>query len=186
MIFGDSFLSLHIELVVIAMTTKIESFAKTARAYCSWCEAEPTTSVDDALSALKILPALYSAAIALPDLSGNEEAPRVSDEEWRRVFARFASLPFNYYASCFDPHQIPIEEKPVVSDAADDLADIWRDVKSGLTLFDAGHINAATWEWRFHFYGHWGRHLTSALYALHCWQAQNPDRLLPPISRRRA
>lgn len=161
------------------MSNEVKTFVEAAREFCSWCEGERRVSVEEVVIALSLLPKLYSAALQLPDVFGEEEAPTISDDDYREVFVRFASLPFNYYASCFDPHQVAFDEKPVVADAADDLADIWRDLKPGLSLYDSGHINSAIWEWRFHFHCHWGQHLTSVLYAFHCWLSQNQDRLPP-------
>jgi hypothetical protein len=61
----------------------------------------------------------------------------------------------------------------VAADLADDLADIWRDVKSGLLLYRSENPAAASWEWRFHFKAHWGRHATGAMHALQAWFSAN-------------
>jgi uncharacterized protein DUF5063 len=51
---------------------------------------------------------------------------------------------------------------------ADDLADIWLDLKRGLLALEGGApASDVTWEWRFGFYTHWGRHATEALRAVH-------------------
>jgi hypothetical protein len=50
-------------------------------------------------------------------------------------------LPLNHYSTCFDPLIVPAEE-PVVGSIPDDLADIWRDVKRGLALYEAGYVEA--------------------------------------------
>jgi hypothetical protein len=56
---------------------------------------------------------------------------------------------------------------------ADDLADIWADLKQGLLALDAGAPpEDVTWEWRLLFYAHWGRHATVALRALHARLAE--------------
>jgi hypothetical protein len=96
------------------------------------------------------------------------EAPDLPTEEYDRIFRRFGALPFNYYSECFDPLILPAEE-PVAADLADDLADIWRDVKGGLLLYDAGSPQSAAWHWSTHYSFHWGHHATSALYALQSW-----------------
>jgi hypothetical protein len=85
------------------------------------------------------------------------------------VYERFGGLPFNYYSECFDPLIVPAAEEPVVADLADDLADIWRDVKGGLMLWHDDESDAAAWHWRFHFESHWGLHASSAMYALQTW-----------------
>jgi hypothetical protein len=56
----------------------------------------------------------------------------------------------------------------VILPIADDVADVWRDVKRGLLALGEGHRpDDVTWQWRFDFYSHWGRHATEALRALH-------------------
>jgi hypothetical protein len=156
----------------------VDKFVHVVREYCSWAESPRDSQTQNVIEALSILSRLYSFALGLPDVFGEEDAPPIPDEDWKRVYQRFGSLPFNYYSSCFDPHVVPGEE-PVVSDAADDLADIWRDLKQGLALYEAGYIEAAVWEWRFHFYIHWGHHAVGVIYAPHCWLAQNSE-MLPP------
>jgi hypothetical protein len=55
---------------------------------------------------------------------------------------------------------------------ADDLADIWRDLKPGLLGLAAGApLDAALWDWRFTFYTHWGAHAVEALRVLHARRA---------------
>ncbi len=151
------------------MNSDIASFAELARQYCAWAEGPVQAVTVEVSTALSMLSRLYAAALALPDVFGTEEVPRVLDVEWRRVYERFGALPFNYYSSCLEPHNFPGGEMGV-SDVADDLADIWRDLMRGLMLFESGAVDAAAREWRFHFHCHWGEHATGALHALHCWR----------------
>lgn len=132
--------------------------------------------------ALCHLTSLCRSALFLPDTYGDEEAEEVSLESRKQIFRRFGILPFSYYANCFDPLVVPGEE-PVVANVADDLSDIWGDLKSGLSLYDAGHLSAAAWEWRQMFLSHWGHHASGAIYALHCWLAANQDKMPsnPPV-----
>jgi hypothetical protein len=100
------------------------------------------------------------------DVDGNS----VSDEVWEKMFHRFRALPFNYYSDFYSPAKVA-EEKPVTGDLADDLADIYRDIKKGLDLYETGHVTEALWDWNQSFHSHWGRHATSALHALHAYAA---------------
>lgn len=148
---------------------RLEAFAAAAEQYCAWAEAASPGRVRDARIARTLVTELFRRAIDLPrvdDFDG--EAPEIPQDEYQRIYRRFGALPFNYYSECFDPLVVPAE-KPVTADLADDLADIWRDVKTGLLLFRAGNRAAAAWQWRFLFDVHWGRHATSALYALQAW-----------------
>jgi hypothetical protein len=64
-------------------------------------------------------------------------------------------------------------DKPVTASLADDIADIYRDVVSGLRHYRAGHRDEAVWQWTFTLQSHWGGHITGAIRALHCWLAAN-------------
>src|SRR5262249_48569314 len=86
------------------------------------------------------------------------------------VFAAASRLPVDYYAEVFDPSVIPTEV-PVIASIADDIADIYRDVVSGLGAYQVGRRAQAIWEWRFGFEHHWGGHATGAIRALHAWLA---------------
>ena len=148
-------------------------FADSARSFCEWAEGSPGSPKEEALAARRYLASLYGLALNLPESAFGEEDPAgLSDDKWQTVFSRFSALPFTYYSSFFDP-STAVTEEASLGDLADDLADIWRDLKDGLTLFDAGHTGAATFTWRFGFNSHWGRHASSALYALHCWSQAN-------------
>jgi hypothetical protein len=149
-----------------------EKFAILARSYCEWAEGVPENPKQEALCALSLLTELCSCALTLPETFEDGEAENISGEDYALVFKRFGALPFNYYANCFDPLALPAEE-PVVGDLADDLADIWRDLRAGLSLFDSGYKVAAARNWRFAFRIHWGRHAAAALYPLHCWLAEH-------------
>lgn len=74
----------------------------------------------------------------------------------------------NQYWDVFDPLKLE-ENDPVYWQLPDDLADIYRDIKDNLNLFEAGHIVEAVWEWRFSFRTHWGQHLLGAQRALHSY-----------------
>jgi hypothetical protein len=111
--------------------------------------------------------ALYTAALALP---------AESNCEWGDVDVPYAVGPgcsfeqFDFYAEVFDPYSDDASQgraEAGFGSLSDDFLDICSDVSRGLALWDAGHHNAAIWEWRFHRDAHWGNHATSALRALH-------------------
>jgi len=55
-----------------------------------------------------------------------------------------------------------------VGSLADDLADIWCDLRAGFNALDAGSPwQDVAWEWRFGLQTHWGKHAVEALRALH-------------------
>lgn len=144
-------------------------FASAARGYCLWAESPPGAGETDMLTARRHLASLIALALDLPDTaSGANNTGTISPAAWRSIFQRFGELPVNYYNNSVDPlHACGAE--PSLGDLADDLADIWRDLKGGLVLFDEGHVTAAAFTWREGYIFHWGRHAASALYILQCW-----------------
>jgi hypothetical protein len=153
----------------------LSQFAETAEQYCRWAEcseAQLQAPAEEAIFALKILSQLYQLALELPYEFGEEDAPEITPEVWQQIFRRFGAMPFNFYMQCSNPENVP-DEVPGIGDLADDLADIWRELKAGLWLYQAGHTASASYVWREHFWWHWGAHATGALFALHRWHASN-------------
>lgn len=155
----------------------IEEFYNAAKRYCRWAEADPSDEKMEALTARSLLAELYVRALGLPDAydyadSMNEatedEDAKARYEVWQQRFRRFGALPFNYYSVCAAPFVVPTDETSL-ADLADDLADIYGDLKDGINYYEAGSIPNAVWEWQFNFTSHWGEHLTSALNALQQW-----------------
>jgi len=149
----------------------MDTLISTAREYCDWCKSPPGTKTEEGRIAHSLLTRLYANALELDEPAKYDpdiDPDRVSDDEWRKVYARGAALPFQYYSSQFDPSEVPPEEHEI-GDLADDVADIFRDLSAGLALVDAGHLAEAQWELRFSFITHWGRHASGAIRALHCW-----------------
>jgi Domain of unknown function (DUF5063) len=150
----------------------INAFIGVARDYCAWCEgaraSEPRLLH---LEATRHVARLYAAALELPDveLEDYPAPPNVPQEVRHAMFKSFSALPFNYYRDVFDP-SIEGTEEPVTGDLADDLTDIYYDLHDGFALLRSGNEPAAVWNWRFSFGIHWGRHATSALRALNCYE----------------
>lgn len=148
------------------------AFHAAAMAYCAWCH-QPRTEpeAEQAREALRSLTKLHSAALDLPrspPCGGDPVAPEVTDDGWKAIYDSFQGLPFQYSGVVQAPH-VDLPGEAVVGDLADDLADVYRDIKDGLALWEHGHPIEAVWHWRFHFAFHWGRHAADALRALHIW-----------------
>jgi hypothetical protein len=127
-------------------------------------------------SALRRVTALYVAALTLPHhwSEALNEIPDTEDQPLDRmdiVTQRFESLPRQIYWEVFDPLTDSPEE-PVLGHLTDDLGDIYRETSQGLTLYDAGRIAEALWEWGFNFQFHWGEHATGAIRAIHAYLSQ--------------
>ena len=152
------------------MNEPTERFVAVVAEFCGWAESKLNTENEEATAAIRLLANLYSTVLALPKNGPGQDidGKRISNEAWKDVFKRFEALPFNYYSAFFSPAKVA-EEESIIGNLADDLADIYRDLKEGLVLYEAGHITEALWEWSQSFNSHWGRHASSALHALHTY-----------------
>jgi hypothetical protein len=145
------------------------TFATAAQAFCTWAEAPSGDELSEALTARRLLARLYACALDLPPSSPESEAERPDASAWDAIYRRFAALPISYYSEV-DPLIVPAADN-LTGDLADDLADIWSDLKVGVILQEAGKLDEAAHEWRWRFDAHWGQHAVSALHALHSWLA---------------
>lgn len=148
---------------------EIERFANIVRRYCAWAENSPVDTELEMHTARTLLAELHTVML-LPDVEPDDEVKLedVTVEEWKAVVGRFANLPVYGYWLVFDPMEAQ-ENETVYASFADDLADIYQDIKYGLRLFEAGHSAEAVWEWKFNFKIHWGWHLLGAQRAIHFW-----------------
>jgi hypothetical protein len=155
----------------MTVPSEVEAFHEVAQRFCAWAEAPPGDSDDDLYWAMRHVADLYAALLAMPGADHDADAPDrfVDKTEHERVYDRFKRLPLQYYGEVFDTTKVPPEE-PSLGDLADDLLDIYTDVKAGLLHYAEGHIVQAVWQWQFTWGVHWGRHATSALRAMHCFR----------------
>jgi hypothetical protein len=169
----------------ISAVTSVSRFVDVSRRYCDLIEqAEPPTAPLLFQAAELILLELYVAALGLPNPEPTADelrGARISHEEWLVVFRRLQRTfgPYDFYREIYDPAAlgdpdgaIDTGDEPVVSSLADDLADIWRDLRSGLLVWNdaADDIRSdLVSEWREAFVSHWGQHLVDGLRAIHWW-----------------
>lgn len=159
----------------------VAAFADRAAAFDRWLIHGTDGGADAVKECLIRLLDLYRAGFDLPPLGADEldaeEVERSDDAEWRRAYEASSRLPLDYYGEVFDPTIVPAEE-PVLGSLSDDLADIHRDVMTGLRAYQRGDRAGALWEWSFGLQIHWGAHATGAMRALHWWLVNNaPNRL---------
>ncbi len=146
---------------------EVKGFVGTVRRYCAWAEAPAEQQTEDLTIAQRLLAELHLSVLGLPTLDcGDDVDDEVSHDEWKIVLQRFQGLPVDLYWDVFDPLE---EDAPGLNSLADDLADIYRDLKDGLVLYEGGKHLRAVWEWRFRFQIHWGAHLTGAQRAIHSY-----------------
>jgi hypothetical protein len=149
----------------------LRPFEETARDFSRLVENvdgfSPEAFVDEAL---RLLLHLYARAAAIPDLEPgtDEDVPSGPKEAAisvaQSISAKLGEL--DVYALVFDPYE---DTDIVMSSLGSDLSEIYYDLSGGLRIFggDGLRDRDVAWEWRFGFTTHWGRHLVSALTALH-------------------
>ena len=147
--------------------TPAERFARMARGFCTWCEAEVSDTDPDRVAAAW-LAALYAAALALPevDFAAADDLPVRPADAPRHAESNVSCFRQRYYRICFNPNPAG-EDAQVLGDLEDDLRDICEDLQEGLLFYERGETDAAIWHWRFSHRIHWGRHAVGALTALH-------------------
>lgn len=154
----------------------ITAFAELAIDYCKWAEGQAGPPEQEHFRATNYIARLYLAGLELPitEPLENVDAREVTNEVYKKIHKRFGALPFQYYWEIFHPLTEKPED-PVTGDICDDLADIYRDLKNGLTFWENGEHQNAAFQWKTSFGFHWGRHATSALRALHCYEPEEEE-----------
>lgn len=143
------------------------NFAEIAAGFCAWCEANAFSRQPERQAA-SWLARLHASALELPDVEPENEdglpsLPTHALASAKRNLAYFVGM---YYRVVFDPSP-ELTDEPVIGDVGDDLLDIYKDVKAGLTLHEEGQLQEAVWHWSFLHRIHWGRHAVGALSALY-------------------
>lgn len=152
---------------------EVLAFRAAAERFCAWVEAPAEGAEQELYLAMRHVAELYALALVMPDADADPSVAELSldENDHRVVYRRFSRLPLQYYGEVFDTTRVPPEE-PSVGDLADDLLDIYADVKGGLIYFEQGHPEHAVFHWKFTWGVHWGHHATSALRAMHCWSTR--------------
>jgi hypothetical protein len=154
----------------------VAAFAREAAKFQRWARVELDKGGASPGLAMMRVTRLYLAALLLPPPSSEglicESVACVDDAEWNLVYKSAGRLPLDYYGEQFDPLVVPPDESTIGS-LSDDIADIYRDVVSGLRDYEAGRYAEAMGAWAFGFRHHWGAHATGAMRALHAWLTQN-------------
>ena len=161
--------SIHV-LRVASVTYSIDSFVDLASSYCSLIEHSDEYSTEDFMTRVReILPLLYHRGLGLPELEITDQDidGAISHDEWSEMFTSLQrKLGINdHYWEVYDPLKTDHDD-PVAACLSDDLADIWRDLKDGLSHWTDCSAKARqqiVWNWHFSFHCHWSDHLVDAL-----------------------
>lgn len=151
---------------------QFKELVKTARDYCNLIDG--LSGRDDWLLALfQLLPRLHANVVAMPDPGGGEVTDQNSDLDDR--FDLFSQLRMRlgdrdmYWLEFDQPGDVHEDDEHRSGSLADDLTDIYFELKRGLAMLDAAPPDAVAHLWEVGFKQHWGQHLVDAerhLYAL--------------------
>ncbi len=153
----------------------VVEFTAVATEFCRYAEHAAEIKGGEMLNILqKLLPLLYLKASMLPVLDpffedGNEKF--VTEEDWNSVHENFKTIfgSANEYIELLDDPSSG-DEGTVVSGIAEDMADIFQDMKNFVLLYQTGTeevMNDAVWECRLNFENFWGVRLLNAMKAIH-------------------
>lgn len=153
----------------------VVEFTAAANEFCKYAEHSAELEGDELLRILqRILPFLYLKASLLPSLEpyfedGNEKF--VTESDWFRIHdilrEKFGTA--DDFPEVFD-EKVNDTEGPVISSLAENITDIYQDLKDFLLLYQTGTrevMNDAVWECRLNFENFWGQKLTNSLRAIH-------------------
>jgi hypothetical protein len=158
-------------------------FEPIAEQYCSLVDSQCTLDKSEfLLQVYRMLPELIAQASRLPLVSFDDEEneeqeatiskiraeTEMTQQEWGQLYESLKEKlgDWNLYWMVFDPRT---DNEAIHGALADDIADIYRDLKHGLVLKDANEVPASEviFEWRFGFTSHWGQHAVNALRTIH-------------------
>lgn len=161
----------------------VNRFGPIAEQYCSLVDSQSALDKSEfLLQVYRMLPALIAEASRLPPVSfdddENEEQEasirqirdetQMKQQEWGQLYDSLKEKlgDWNLYLMVFDPRT---DNEAIHGSLADDIADIYRDLKDGIVLKEAKGVPASEiiFEWRFGFTSHWGQHAVNALRTIH-------------------
>jgi len=156
--------------------TAFREFNSAASEFCGAVDSASALDRVELLSRLyEILPRLIHQGIGLPSLSWSDgytreetKQTRMKEAEWWQLYELLKEKlgDWDLYWQVFDPTK---DSEAIRGSLADDIADIYRDVKEGLDLHDPDLAlqQDAICGWRVLYYSHWGQHAINALYTIH-------------------
>jgi hypothetical protein len=153
----------------------VVEFVAVANEFCKYAEQASKLKGEELLKILqRILPLMYIKASLLPALEpvfddGNEKF--VTEADWNRINVVLRDK----FGTADDYPEIVTDnsgesEDIAGSSIAENLADIYQDIKNFLLLYQTGTsevMNDALWECRMNFENIWGQKLVNSLKAIH-------------------
>jgi len=151
------------------LTEILSDMVTVAERYCELIE-RPMDDSDEWLESLyKLMPRLHSAVTSLNARDkGDVQIPGVDLDERFELYSRLRKRLGERDSYWLEFDALP-EEMHMSGSLADDLTDIYFDLKHGLELIGEAWPHRAAAEWQSSYRLHWGQHLVDAerhLYAL--------------------
>jgi len=152
---------------------EVKIFKDSVTRFCLWAEDTSENKENDVFKALDLLASLLHGFLHMPtvDCTDKYAPPDIDKMSSAHIFERFGRIPFSLYFEVYNP-VVEIPEEPVPGDIAEDLLDIYVDLKGGLILYGQGQVQDAVFHWKFTEDVNWGTRLTSALRVLHSFWRQ--------------
>ncbi|MDT8401139.1 MAG: DUF5063 domain-containing protein [Bacteroidales bacterium] len=158
----------------LVYSREVIEFTAVANEYCHFLEEASSADGHKLLLVFrKLLPLLYLKALYLPDIEtkldeGTEKF--VKEEDWQLIKDNL-TLKFGAANDYIDvnPDRDATEEL-IYGDIAENLADIYQDIKDFLMVYRVGTVdvmNDALWECRESFRLYWGQKLVNTIRAIH-------------------
>lgn len=152
------------------LTETLSEMVEVANDYCALIEhrGDPPGTWLETLFGL--MPRLHSAVTALSSYNTGDEVPlpRVDLDQRFELYSRLRKLLGARDSYWLEFDALP-EEVHMTGSLADDLTDIYFDLRHGLEMLDAAWPQRAAQIWQATYRVHWGQHLVDAerhLYAL--------------------
>lgn len=167
----------------VVYSKNVVEFVTVAKEYCVFAESAVQYSRTDFLSvAGRILPLLYLKAVVLPKVESILDDPieKTVDEMMYAQVKEGVEMKmgrFNDYLEVFS-QDMKYSETPVIAFVAEDLADIYQDLKDFISAYRIGVteiMNDALSELVNNFELFWGQRLVNTLRALHAVQYGGED-----------
>jgi len=154
---------------------QVVDFVAVANECCKYIEHADELDGEEMLKIFqRLFPLLYLKASVLPSFTpffedANEKF--VTEENWNKIhntlISKFGSA--NDFPELFDV-RVTDTEGPVVGSLAENISDIYQDLKDFLILYQTGTseiMNDALWECSMNFEAFWGQKLVNSLRAIH-------------------
>jgi Domain of unknown function (DUF5063) len=161
----------------------VHRFGLIAQQYCSLVDSRSALEKSEfLLQVYRMLPELIAEAIRLPLINFGDDENEVQEatinqirartemrqQEWGQLYNSLKEQlgDWDLYWQVFDPRK---DNEAIRGSLADDIADVYRELKDGIVLKEAIEIppHEIVFEWRLGFFTHWGKHAIDALRTMH-------------------